>query len=331
MPIWDRPYMQGPSPTVPLKVRMRAWSVTKWLIVINVVAFLAQAVSARTFLGQFIAGWLYNHPDHVVTSGCLWQPLTSAFLHGGVWHILWNMLFLYWFGSELERIYGRKDFLAFYLEACYVGGLAYALGAYFYTGAQLVPDSRGELVMGYLPSLGASSGVMGVVVLYAFFYPHRRIWVYFIFPVKIWIAALLFVAADLFGFVGGAQTGVANAAHLGGALVAVLYRYVDVRWSALTQRLGTWLPSWRTTGRPRSRASRPGSPRLHVHPNVGPVIDVPPGSTRHPPDDPSPVTDDDMRRMDELLERINARGMGALSPTERDFLARISRKLRNRP
>jgi len=320
MPIWDRPYMHDPRPQVPFRVRMRTWSITKWLIVINVVAFLVQLMSHGTPVGRFVMDWLYNHPEGVLTRGYIWQPMTSAFLHEGVWHILWNMLFLWWFGGELERIYGRTDFLAFYLLACYVGGLAYALGAYFYTGAASVSVGQAEIVTGFIPSLGASSGVMGVVILYAFFYPHHRMWVYFIFPVKIWILAVVFVLADLTGFLGGSRGGVANAAHLGGALVAVLYRYTDMRWSVLTgrlRRLTGWIPR---------RRARPDRRSFRVHPRVGPVIDVVTG-----PDRPRDVSRDDRQRMDELLRRIHDDGVDSLTDDEKAFLADMSRRLRHRP
>ena len=319
MPIWDRPYMHEPRPSVPLRARLRAWSITKWLVAINAAAFLVQMVTRRSAAGQWIGEWLFNHPDLVLEHGYVWQLLTSAFLHGGFWHILWNMLFLWWFGSELERIYGRKDFLAFYLQACIIGGLAYVLGAYFYTGGTPVLDTQGQIGTFYPRSIGASSGVMGVVVLYAFFYPHHRIYVYFIFPVKIWIVAVIFVIGDLTGFLSGSGGGVANAAHLGGALVAVLYRYVDVRWSALGARLRGlvgWLPR---------RAVRRDRHSFRVHPRVGPVIEVKVEPPKRP--DVSPA---DRRRMDELLERISVDGIDSLSDDEKNFLADMSRKLRHR-
>ena len=324
MPIWDRPYMQAPPPQQSLRVRMRAWSATKWLIVINIAAFVVQAMFGGTPLGGLIYEWLFIHPAKVVKLGYVWQPLTGAFLHGGFWHLLWNMLFLWWFGGELERIFGKKDFLAFYLQACYVGGLAYALGAYFYTGPDVVQDPfTGQLALDYRSAIGASSGVMGVVVLYAFFYPHHRILVYFIIPVKIWVVALLFVIVDVHGFASRSSGGVASAAHLGGAAIGALYWFFDLRWSTLTSRLRRLigLPS---ASRKAPRPTRQGFRVVRDHPNVGPVIDVEPDPT------PSAVTDADRRRMDRLLERIASDGIDSLSPEEKTFLADMSRKLRHR-
>ena len=97
-----------------------------------------------------------------VMGGQVWRLLTYAFLHepNTLWHILFNMLFLWWFGSDLERMYGPKEFLAFYLGAAFVGGLA---GVGFYL---LSHDPT--------PGLGASGAVTALLVLFAFHFPHQQ-------------------------------------------------------------------------------------------------------------------------------------------------------------
>ena len=304
MGIWDRDYMRERQRR-PGSVRtIRSWSITAILIAINVAAFLIQEMSRGTALGASIQGALYNHPARVVRDWWVWQPLTSAFLHGGFWHLFWNMLFLWWFGRELENVYGRKDYLWFYLLACYIGGLAYAVGGHFYTGA--------------VPSVGASSGVMGVVVLFAFIYPHRRIYIYFLFPVQIWIVAVIYVAGDLIGFLGGSGGGVANAAHLGGAAVGVLFRYYDIRWTTLTRR-------WRGG---RARPARPARRARRARPVEPTILKFEPSEPASPPRDD--IADDDRRRMDDILIRIAHDGIDSLAEEEKQFLADMSRKLRDR-
>jgi len=297
MPIWDRDYMREPRPEPGPLQTVGALSVTTKLVIVNAVAFLLQVMSDRTELGVWMVQWLYNHPDGVLERYYLWQPLTSAFLHADFMHILFNMLFLWWFGRELEQIYGRRDFLWFYLLACYVGGMAYAVGGLLHTGLN--------------PSIGASSGVMGVVVLYAFFFPNRQIWIYFLFPVKIWMVAVVYVAGDVLGFLGGGG-GVANAAHLGGAAVGVLFRFYDLRWTTLTRRL---------TGRRRPRRGRyrDEAPRI-----------IPLRRREPEPEPEGRLPNDEDRRMDALLERIKRDGMESLSAEEKTFLEEMSRKLRTR-
>src|SRR5205085_2886746 len=147
-----------------------------------------------------------------VKHGQVWRLLTAAFLHStsSLWHILFNMLFLWWFGSDVEERYGRKEFLAIYLTGGLLGNLAWFLTHLDTTNVN--------------PSvLGASGAVMTVVVLCALHYPRRVILLFFFLPVPIWVFVVFIVASDFLTFMGRRDGGVAVEAHLAGALFGFLY------------------------------------------------------------------------------------------------------------
>jgi membrane associated rhomboid family serine protease len=188
----------GPGPLTPA---------IKLLIAVNVAAFLvALIVPAVTKL-------LGLRPADLVERLYLWQLVTYMFLHGGIFHILFNMLALWMFGVELERMWGSRYFTRFY----FVSG----------TGAALT-----TLVVSFLPGLGddvyyavtigASGAVYGVLLAYALYFPHRPIYMYFVFPIPAKYFVMIIGAISLLASMG-AGGGVAHTAHLGGLVAAYLY------------------------------------------------------------------------------------------------------------
>jgi membrane associated rhomboid family serine protease len=143
----------------------------------------------------------------------LWRIVTYMFLHGGIFHILFNMLALWMFGTELERLWGTRNFLKFYFT-CGVG--AGALTVLF----SLLPFDFARALL-YSNVIGASGAIYGLLLAYAMTYPERPIlllvfWV----PAKICVAILGGIA--LFASISG-PGGVANATHLGGLVIAYFY------------------------------------------------------------------------------------------------------------
>jgi membrane associated rhomboid family serine protease len=245
-------------------------------------------------------------PDKVFYEFQLWRLLTGAFLHSpdNWWHIVWNMLFLWFFGPDLEDLYGHKEFLAFYLTAGVMGNLLWGVTTLW---EPLPINPLGEFI--YPMALGASGAVMAVTVLCALHYPHRTILIMFVLPVPLWLWAVIMVAGDLFIFARGVNTGVAVAAHLGGAGFAFLYYHLDWRL------LGAW---YGLVGRLR----RPAQPRLRVYREETPV----------------PVSSRPVERMDEqleaqadaVLEKLSREGMASLTPEERDILQRASERYKKK-
>ena len=180
----------------------------KALIGANVVMFLAQKVapSLTEVLGLV--------PPDVFGRLRIWQLATYMFLHGGVFHILFNMLALWMFGAELERIWGTRYFLKFY----FVTGIgAGALTVLFST----LPFSFAQQVQHSIV-IGASGAIYGLLLAYALYFPDRPIYMYFVFPIpaKVFVAIMGAIAF----FSSLSETGgTANATHLGGLIVGYLY------------------------------------------------------------------------------------------------------------
>ena len=88
----------------------------KWLLIINTAVFLVQTTATLVTLngGSLLIWWFGLRPLGVIPGLWLWQPFTYLFLHGGLWHLLLNMLVLWLFGTDVERAWGRRRFLSYY-------------------------------------------------------------------------------------------------------------------------------------------------------------------------------------------------------------------------
>jgi membrane associated rhomboid family serine protease len=182
-------------------------TVLKVLIGANVAMFLAQ------FTSPAVTDVLGLHPAWVVRYGWIWQLATYMFLHGGIFHILFNMLALWMFGAELERIWGTRYFLKFY----FVTGIgAAALTVVF----SLLPFGFSQQLQ-YANIIGASGAIYGLLLAYALYFPERPI-LLIVFPVPAKIAVMILGAIALVSSLGETG-GVANATHLGGLLVGYLF------------------------------------------------------------------------------------------------------------
>lgn len=192
--------------------------VTKNILMINVVFFVATLINKEFMTRWFSLFYPASQLFH------WWQPLTYMFMHGGFWHILFNMYTLVMFGSVLERMIGEKKFLIFYLvcglgaAACHMG--VQAIEAHSYAngialGSKAAVQSYAMLKM--IPTLGASGAIYGVLIGYAMLFPESRLTL--IFPPVSFSAkwmVVIFAAIELFTGVTGTAEGVAHFAHLGG-------------------------------------------------------------------------------------------------------------------
>ena len=190
----------GPGPLTPA---------IKALIAANVAAFLvALAVPAVTVR-------LGLRPADIVGRLYVWQPLTYMFLHAGIFHILFNMLALWMFGVELERMWGSRYFAKFY----FVAGIGAALTTLLLS---FLPLSFANQLF-YSLTIGASGAVYGVLLAYAMYFPHRPIYMYFVFPIPAKYFVLIIGAISLLSSMSGPGGGIAHTTHLGGLLAAYLY------------------------------------------------------------------------------------------------------------
>jgi membrane associated rhomboid family serine protease len=180
----------------------------KALIGANVLMFFI------TTFAQSLVPRLGLVPFYVVHRLWIWQVVTYMFLHGGIFHILFNMLALWMFGTELERTWGTRYFLKFYFVTGIGAGLLTVLFA------QLPFDFAQQVQQSIV--IGASGAVYGLLLAYALYFPDRPIYMYFVFPIPAKIFVAIMGGIAFFSSLGEGG-GVANATHLGGLLVGYVY------------------------------------------------------------------------------------------------------------
>lgn len=235
-------------------------------------------------------------PDKVVPGFQVWRLVTYAFCHsrGSVWHIVFNMLALWFFGPTLERMYGTREFTWFYLMGAVAAGLVFiAL----------------ELFLGQLtPVIGASGAVMAVLMLFAIHYPRHCIYIMGIIPIEArWIVAI-YLVVDLYPVLlalGGDTVGdnVAHSAHLGGLAFGYLYYKFQWRFERL---FGNFKVPDLSSGRKSGPVSR-GNLKLY-----------------EPPENMD-------AQVDAILEKISRSGESSLTDQEREVLKAASQRYKKRP
>jgi membrane associated rhomboid family serine protease len=179
------------------------------LIAANVIGYLL------TLLVPSLAFRLGLVPALVVERWWIWQPVTYMFEHGGVFHLLFNMLALWMFGVELERLWGTRFFTRYY----FVTGIGAAATTLL---ASLLPFGFADALYASV-TVGASGAIYGLLLAYAMTYPNRPIYIYLMFPIPAKIFVLIIGAVSFLSSVTGTGGGVAHATHLGGLVVGYLY------------------------------------------------------------------------------------------------------------
>ena len=191
-------------------------AVTRNLLFINVLVFVATLVNQDFMYGTFAM----FYPASPLFRW--WQPLTHMFMHGGFWHILFNMYTLVMFGIVVERALGTRKFLILYFVAGF-GAVALHTGVEWLQAQALSPNSVEYINLLRTPVVGASGAIYGVLVAFAMLYPEARMTLLFP-PVTLdakWMVAI-FIGIELLTGITGTQMGIAHFAHLGGALFGFL-------------------------------------------------------------------------------------------------------------
>jgi rhomboid-like protein len=191
--------------------------VTRNLLIVNVIMYIATLINQEFMIGTFAM----FYPASPFFRW--WQPLTHMFMHGGFFHILFNMYTLVMFGMVVERALGTKKYLIFYFLTG-LGAVALHTGVEWLEVTYLNGSLTSAL---YTPMVGASGAIYGVLVAFAMIYPQARLTL--IFPpitldAKWWV--IIFIVIELVTGVTGTGMGIAHFAHLGGALFGfLLIRY----------------------------------------------------------------------------------------------------------
>ncbi len=274
------------------------------LIVINSAVFIILNIIPTLFGGQFsFLPWLML-PDNF--SEFLTQPwtlITYAFLHAGVWHILFNMYFLYIFSRFILNLFTEKRLLTIYLLGGIAGGVLYLISYTIFP--ELISGGRGRL-------LGASAAVMALIVFIATYTPNTGIR-FFVFDFKLWQIAAFYVISDLIRVsLGNTNTG-GLISHLGGAA----FGYVYAMQLAKGNDIGVWfekimdtIASWFSK---KPRAQKANMRTVHRSSKK-----TTPKSTKTTKSSVSKSSQ--QQQIDAILDKISKSGYDSLSKAEKDFL-----------
>jgi len=194
--------------------------VTSALIAANVAIFLLQTVLPGLVIPFALWPWGASQADPQV-GFAPWQLVTYAFLHGSLLHLAFNMFALYMFGGAIERVFGGRRYLTYYLMSVLAAAVTQLLVA--------------AMSGGVYPTVGASGGVFGLLLAYAIYFPRSRVMLLFPpIPMPARVFVVIYAVLELYLGVTGSQEGVAHFAHLGGMLGGYLtLRY----WRGSTRRL----------------------------------------------------------------------------------------------
>lgn len=275
----------------------------KWLLIGNTAIFLVMAV------GLLPADWAVRHLGFSLATLLThpWSPITYMFVHGGFWHLFGNMIGLFFFGPPLERAWGSRYFLQFYLVAG-LGGALFAL--------PLAP------LIGMPYVIGASGAVFGLLLAFALNWPEAPIYIWGILPIKAkWFVGILGAFA-LLGTVGSGGSSTAHWAHLGGLVTGFLF----LRYGDRLQRAGWW------------KRTRGGLERLVAKDegeDGGPPTELPVRRARGPTSGRirprRGIDGDTLDEVDRILDKIREKGIDSLTEKERAFLDEVSRRYQKTP
>ena len=324
-------------------MRITPW--VKRLLIANAVVFL---VTVAVGYGPMADLFAFS-PDRLLTRP--WGMLTYMFVHAGLWHLLINLLFIFFFGPPLESRWGSDLFIKFYL-ICGLGGV---LLSFVFSGASIV---------------GASAACYGILLAFAMIWPNATVYIWGLVPVKVKWLVIFMVALSFASAIGPTRDGVAHLAHLGGAVAGFLLLQSGLMpgsgrssaapadWGPGTHAAGagratgrgSGLASSRRSGRATSRGGRratrrrPGKRRGFKLGDLWRRKEGPRASGRTNPRSESPRVIEvlerrsaekraaresaELDRVDAVLDKISSEGINSLTPEERDLLDRVSRQTR---
>ena len=287
----DRDYMRQPE-------YERRRSLTVALIIVNAIIFVFELLVSGYAQSLYIENHYFALSKKGLESGFVWQLLTFQFMHAGLLHLLFNSLAIYFFGRPVENALGRRHFVTLYLTSGVIGGLVQMLFAV------LMPNYFDA------PVVGASAGALGLVAAFAILYWQEQfsLLIYFI-PVSMTGKTLLAVSLGL-AFVGMLipNSGIANAAHLGGILTGGFYVRLFIQ--------GRWGQPWAA------------GPREFAGPRAGKTSFWRSGADQ--PDEDLSTDEFVKSEVDPILDKISRHGIQSLTERERQVLEKARNRMAKR-
>ena len=253
----------------------------KLLVMINIIVFVLISLSG-------LKGELYRQfglvPIYFWQDLKIWQPFTYLFLHGNFTHLLINMFVLWMFGRELEDVWGRKEFFTFY----FITGIGSGLFTIVFNSYSFVPV------------VGASGAIYGLLLAYGVLYPNRQVYVYFLFPVKVKYFVAAIAGISFIASLSPEQSVISHLTHLSGMLVGWVY----LKWGMHQGMMKHILLKYQLN-KMKKDMTKPT-----------------------PPKKKSPEIDDTLfqRRVDQVLDKMNEHGWEKLTEAEKNILYSASQK-----
>lgn len=194
----------------------------KILILLNVVLWVIEVILLRTSYSNIINSMFLTPKD--VMDGKVWQLLSYSFFHSpsNIFHLILNMLVLYFFTYDLEMKWGKRRFIFFYLISAFIGGIFVVLESLIFIPSHYT-----------IPTLGASGSIFALTTAYALSYSNREIYL-FIFPIKAKYLIHIDLGIIILSYLSISSSNISNAAHLGGMFSA--FMLIKLPWYKLFKR-----------------------------------------------------------------------------------------------
>jgi len=280
----------------PSNAFLQEWTGVLTVIVANIAIWVANLLGAGEVpVNRFLAleGDL---PQHLLKA---WELVTYGFVHDSQnpWHLVFNMLALWFFGREVEEIMGRAEFFRFYFTAIVLAGIAWLVSVQV---GHPLQAARFSLV-------GASGAVMAVLAVFVWNFPRTTVLIWGVLPVPAWALGILYFVSDVQGAAAGGGN-VAHVAHVAGAVFGLLYAWRGWQLGGLDDLLARFR-------RRKMRVVRPEDD-LGERP-------------RRPDARPAGRLDAELQaEVDRILEKISRSGESSLTSAERETLTQASRRLK---
>ena len=281
-----------------LRYQYARLSIAEKLIAINVLVFIIVGLAEALFAFS-ISDWFVLPKDLKAFFGQPWSLVSYSFLHGGFWHILWNMYILYIASRILLNLFDGRRFLNVYFLGVILGGLL------FIASYNVFPT----LVKSNSVLLGASAGVMAVLIFVCTYIPNHEIRVIF-FNVKLWQVGLFVVVMDLVqipvGNIGG------HIAHLGGALLGYVYARQLMQGRDIGAGFSKFLDGLANLFKPKEKKA----PLKTVYKSKASSVISKAKRDK----------DSHQRQIDTILDKISKSGYESLTKAEKDFLFKAGKE-----
>ena len=276
-----------------LKYQYARLSIAEKLIVINVLVFVAMGL-VKALISPSLDNWFALPTDFFDFLSQPWSIVTYSFLHGGIFHILWNMYVLYIAGRIMLNLFDEKRFLNVYFLGVILGGLLFLLSYNIFPKLLSINTSL----------IGASAGVMAILIFVCTYIPNQEVRVLF-FNVKLWHIGVFLVLIDLVMIPIGSNAG-GRIAHLGGALLGYIYARQLFQGNDIGSVFSDFLDSIVNLFKGKEKKS----PLKTVYKKQNSTANSKANYEK----------DSHQKQIDAILDKISKSGYESLSQAEKDFL-----------